>query len=188
MGLPAGKERATYADLEAVPPHRVAELVDGTLHVSPRPAPRHAHAAAALGGELFQPFGRGRGGPGGWWLLIEPELHLTSDVLVPDVAGWRREHMPSLPETSYFALAPEWVCEILSPSTEALDRAEKMPIYARAGVGHAWLVDPLLETLELFVLGADQRWVLSEVHRGHRTVRAEPFEAIELELGVLWAR
>jgi Uma2 family endonuclease len=114
----------------------------------PRPASLHARAASSLGGELYGPFDRGRGGPGGWIILDEPELHLHGDMLVPDLAGWRRERMPELPDASAFELAPDWVFEVLSPSTAATDRAEKMPIYAREQVGQLWLVDPIAKTLE----------------------------------------
>ena len=138
---------ATYADLEAVPPHRVAEIIRGTLHTFPRPAPKHARASSALGGKLFDPFDAGNGGPGGWILLDEPELHFDpaerEEVLVPDLAGWRRERLPRLPEEAFFRLAPDWICEVLSPSTVAHDRVEKMPVYAREGMRHAWLVDPI---------------------------------------------
>ncbi|AUX45982.1 hypothetical protein SOCE26_074850 [Sorangium cellulosum] len=196
MGEPAEKQRrATYADLEAVAPMKVAELVRGTLHVFPRPAPRHANAAGALQGELFGPFHRGRGGPGGWWILPEPELHFPDpaapgeiEALVPDLAGWRRERMPELPETAYFALAPDWICEVLSASTEDVDRDEKMPVYAREGVRHAWLVDPIARTLEVYVLGEAGRWGPAVVHRDAARVRVEPFDAIELDLSVLWAK
>ncbi|WP_437327179.1 Uma2 family endonuclease [Sorangium sp. So ce381] len=196
MGQPAEKQRrATYADLEAVPPNRVAELVRGTLHVFPRPAPKHAWTSSGLGAELIGPFQRGRGGPGGWIILDEPELHFPEpdapgeiDALVPDLAGWRRERMPELPETAYFALAPDWICEVLSSSTEELDRDEKMPIYAREGVRHAWLVDPIKRTLEVFSLVSGRGWGPAVVHRDSARVRVEPFEAIELDLSVLWAR
>ncbi|WP_437974372.1 Uma2 family endonuclease [Sorangium sp. So ce295] len=195
MGQPAEKQRrATYADLEAVPANKVAELIGGVLHVLPRPAPRHANAEGALQGELFGPFHRGRGGPGGWWILPEPELHFPDptapgeiDALVPDLAGWRRERMPVLPETAFFSLAPDWICEVLSPSTASVDRDEKMPIYAREGVRYAWLVDPIARTLEVFSLVSGRGWGPAAVHRDAARVRAEPFEAIELDLSVLWA-
>ncbi|WP_437501105.1 Uma2 family endonuclease [Sorangium sp. So ce1099] len=196
MGQPAEKQRrATYADLEAVPPHKVAELVRGTLHVFPRPAPRHANTSSVLGIKLGGPFGLGDGGPGGWWILDEPELHFPDpdapgevDALVPDLAGWRRERMPELPETAYFALAPDWVCEVLSPSTASFDRDEKMPVYAREGVRYAWLVDPIARTLEVYVLGEERRWGAAVVHRDAARVRIEPFDAIELDLSMLWAK
>lgn len=195
MGHPAQKpNRATYADLEAVPSHKVAELIRGVLHVMPRPAPRHARAASALGGKLGNPFDFGEGGPGGWWILDEPELHFPDpespgdiEAVVPDIAGWRRDRMPSLPETAYFALAPDWICEVLSKSTEEIDRGEKMPIYAREGVAHAWLVDPLARTVEAYALVQDGRFGDAVVHRGDARVRLPPFEAIELDLAALWA-
>ncbi|HEX8441046.1 Uma2 family endonuclease [Archangium sp.] len=180
-----GRRKATYADLEAVPPHQVAELVDGELYVSPRPASLHAVATSELFGELRGPFGRGQGGPGGWRLLFEPELHLGEDVLVPDIAGWRRERMPKMPRVVGFTLAPDWVCEVLSPSTVKLDREKKMKVYAREGVRHLWLVDPLRQELEVYGLEGS-RWKPRGTHTGQDQVRAEPFEALSLELALLW--
>ncbi len=186
MGDPA-KRRATYEDLLAVPDSLVAEIINGALVTMPRPASRHARAASVLGGELYGPFDRGRGGPGGWIILDEPELHLHGDVLVPDLAGWRRERMPELPDAAAFELPPDWVCEVLSPSTAATDRAEKMPIYARERVPNAWLLDPLARTLEACQLD-NGRWVIAGTWRDDARVRAEPFAELELELGGLWAR
>ncbi|AUX39192.1 hypothetical protein SOCE26_005740 [Sorangium cellulosum] len=196
MGQPAEKQRrATYADLEAVPPHKVAELIRGTLYVFPRPAPRHANASSVLGVKLGGPFGLGDGGPGGWWLLDEPELHFPDpaslgavEAVVPDLAGWRRERMPELPETAYFPLAPDWICEVLSPSTEDVDREEKMPVYAREGVQHAWLIDPVRRTLEVFSLVPGRGLAPAAIHHDAARVRIEPFDAIELDLSVLWAK
>ncbi len=179
------KKDATYADLCAVPENFVAEILGGELYASPRPAPRHSLAASVLGAKLMGPFHHGENGPGGWWLLNEPELHFDADVLVPDIAGWRRERMPAFPSTAYFTLAPDWVCEVLSPSTEKIDRGKKLAIYAREGVRNAWLVNPLLQTLEVWRLESE-RWSLVVVHEGSTTVDAEPFDAIELPLGVLW--
>jgi Uma2 family endonuclease len=175
----------TYADLEALPEHVVGEILDGELVVSPRPAPKHARACSRLGMRIGSPFDLGDGGPGGWWILFEPELHLGQDVVVPDLAGWRRERMPSLPETAWFELAPDWVCEVLSPSTVRHDRAHKLAIYARERVAHAWLVDPLARTLEVLRLG-ETGWVIVAVHSGDAVVRAEPFAALELDLLPLW--
>lgn len=186
----AVEHRATYADVEAAPANTVAEIIDGVLHVNPRPAVPHTVAASALGAELLPPFLRGRGGPGGWVILDEPELHLgpDPDVLVPDLAGWRRTRMPEIPEEKpYFTLAPDWICEVLSPSTAAVDRAGKLPIYAREGVGHAWLVDPLLKTLELLRLDGPT-WRLVGTWRDEQIVRAEPFAELALELAALWVR
>jgi Uma2 family endonuclease len=184
-GVPA-KRPATYEDLLKVPEHLVAEIIDGELITSPRPASRHAVAASTLGAEILTKFGRGSGGPGGWVILDEPELHIVGQVLVPDIAGWRRERMPTVPDVAYFELSPDWLCEVLSPSTAARDRTKKLHHYARAQVGHVWFVDPGVQTLEVFRLDGDG-WRLALTATGNETVRAEPFEAIDLELAVLWA-
>lgn len=179
---------ASYEDLLALPENVVGEIVNGEIHVSPRSSPRHAVAASALGEELGPPFKRGRGGPGGWLLLDEPELHLRADVVVPDLAGWLRERMPEMPvDLPYFVLAPDWVCEVLSPSTAALDRGRKLVVYAREQVRHVWLIEPVSQTLEVLRLDGDTYRIM-QVARGEAAVRAEPFDAIELELRVLWAR
>jgi Uma2 family endonuclease len=177
-----------YEEYLEVPPHRHAEIIGGTLYVLPRPAPKHANASTVLGGELNGPFQRGRGGPGGWWILFEPELQLVlKEPVVPDLAGWRVERMPELPETAYFAVAPDWVCEVVSRSTEKIDRDEKLPYYAAHGVGHVWLVDPVDKRLEVHVLGEAGRWRAVRIFEGDATVRAEPFDAIEIELSALWS-
>jgi Uma2 family endonuclease len=182
---PGGTGRpASYEDLLALPEHVVGEIVDGELVVSPRSAPAHALASSRLGTELGGPFDRGRGGPGGWWLLDEPELHLGPDVLVPDLAGWRRERMPRLPTTAFFELPPDWACEVISPSSARVDRAQKVRIYARHRVPWVWLVDPLARTVEVLTLD-DGRYVLT-VASADEKVRLPPFDAIELELSALW--
>jgi Uma2 family endonuclease len=191
MATPAPHDRrqALYDAYCAVPEHERAEIIDGTLYVSPRPAPRHANAATGLGAELRGPFQRGRGGPGGWWILFEPELQLVSlEPMAPDLAGWRVERMPTLPETAFFTLAPDWICEVLSKSTESVDRTKKLPIYAAHGVAHVWLIDPIAKTLEVHSLGDDRRWRDVRIYEGDARVRAEPFAAIEIELAGLWAR
>lgn len=187
MAEPARK-RATYDELLALPSNIVGQLVFGVLHTHARPAPKHARASTALGEDLGGPFNRGRGGPGGWIILDEPEVHLGEHVLVPDLAGWRRERMPELPvDKAYFDLAPDWVCEVLSPSTSGLDRGEKRAVYAEHGVKPLWFVDPEGQTLEVLALdGATYRVI--DVWSGDAKVRAIPFDAIELELGALWAR
>jgi Uma2 family endonuclease len=181
----AAQRRATYEDVLNAPPHLVAELIHGTLVTSPRPAAVHALTASTLGMDLGNPFQRGRGGPGGWWILDEPELHLGADVLVPDLAGWRRERMPEVPDTPYFELAPDWLCEVLSPSTEAHDRTDKLSLYGAAGVAWVWLANPRLRTLEV-LQNHEGNWVLRSNFRGDAAVRAQPFEAVELTLGDLW--
>jgi Uma2 family endonuclease len=178
---------ATYEDLETVPPNCVGEIVDGELYVSPRRASPHARAATRLGALLDGPFDQGAGGPGGWLILDEPELHLGGDALVPDLAGWRRERMPEMPQVAAFTLAPDWVCEVLSPSTMVLDREKKMKAYAREAVRYLWLVDPLRQMLEAYRL-EDQRWSRQGLWGGQDSVRVEPFEAIVLKFGLLWKR
>ncbi|MDY7232967.1 Uma2 family endonuclease [Hyalangium rubrum] len=182
-----GRKPASYADLEALPENVVGELIEGELYASPRPASGHALATTVLADELVGPFSRGKGGPGGWLLLFEPELRLGRDVLVPDMAGWRRERMPEMPDTVGFTLPPDWVCEVLSPSTVVLDRERKMRVYAREGVRHVWLVDPKARMLEVY-RQEGSRWLLLGTHAGAVKVHAEPFEAHALELGALWAR
>src|SRR3989338_6392659 len=146
MNEPA-ERNAIYADILALPGNLVGEIIRGQLHTHPRPAPRHARAYSALGGNLGVSFDWGSGGPGGWWILDEPELHLGGDIIVPDLTGWRRERMPALPETAWFELAPDWAREVLSPSTARTDRALKMSIYARERVPHLWLGGPDAPTL-----------------------------------------
>jgi Uma2 family endonuclease len=188
MAEPA-RRRATYEDLCALPPNQVGEIVGGVLYAHPRPASPHAVATSVLGGELGPPFGRGRGGPGGWVILDEPELHLGAgpDVIVPDLAGWRRTRMPVIPDAPYFTLAPDWACEVLSESTRKFDRVQKLPIYGRERVAHVWLVDPLARTLEIFRLDGEG-YRLAATHADDAPCRAEPFDAIELDLAALWQR
>ncbi len=187
MGKPP-RPRATYDDLRKVPDHLVAEIVDGELFASPRPASPHAMAQSRIlvdvGSAFDGPEGEGRG-PGGWWWLVEPELHLGEDVLVPDVAGWRIERMPVVPDVAAFTLAPDFVCEVVSPSTGRLDRVRKMPAYARAGIAFLWLVDPLARTLETYRLEGG-RWTLLASFGGDEVVHAVPFDAVPLALSRWW--
>ena len=179
------KKGATYDDLRDVPEHFVAEMFDGELYASPRPALPHTRATSLLGAELIGRFDQGVNGPGGWVILYEPELHFGNDVLVPDIAGWRRNRLPNVPADAYLTLAPDWICEVLSPSTETIDRTKKLRIYARVRVAHAWLLDPLRQTLEVLSLDS-ATWAPVAIHEGRGTVRAVPFDAIALELGALW--
>jgi Uma2 family endonuclease len=174
------------------PETMLAEIIDGELLTMPRPHRQHVHAASALGEELGPPFRRGRGGPGGWVILDEPELHLgpLPDVVIPDLAGWRRERIPADflagTEPAFIPLAPDWCCEVLSPSTERVDRGRKLAIYHREGVGHVWLVSPTLRSVEVY-RRADIGWLLVATFEGDAVVRAEPFDAVPLELAGLWA-
>jgi Uma2 family endonuclease len=180
------KRRATYDDLVAVPGFLVAEILGGELVTSPRPRGACVQAESAIGRIVGTPFEDGIGGPGGWWILVEPELHLLADdVLVPDVAGWRAERMPEIPESHVFDVPPDWVCEVLSPNTAARDRADKLPIYAAAGVPHVWLVDPAIQTLEVLRLDGGA-WLIAAVHRGDVAVAAEPFDAVTIDLARVW--
>jgi len=180
------RKYATYQDLIDLPPNVVGEIIDGELHAQPRPAVRHANAASALGEELGPPFRRGHGGPGGWLLLWEPELHFGRDVVVPDLAAWRRERMPAdTIEQAFITLAPDWACEVLSPSTQKLDRGAKRDIYAREGVTHLWFIDAVACTLEVMLLDGSA-YQLIATHSEDAKVRAEPFEAFELDLSLLW--
>ena len=181
------KRRATYDDLLRVPEPFVAELVDGDLVVSPRPATPHAFAATEMAADLLPAFHGvdARSGPGGWWILPEPELHFADDVLVPDLAGWCVARMPILPNTPAICLAPDWVCEILSPASVRHDRIVKLRRYAREGVACVWLVDPNARTLESLRLEGD-RWTVVASHAEDEIVRVEPFAAVELRLERWW--
>ena len=186
MSNPA-KLEATYEDILKSPPHVVAEVVFGVLSQSPRPALPHAVAASAVGMELGRPFFRGRGGPGGWIILGEPEIHLGKDIVVPDLASWRRETLPLLPEDAFLTVAPDWVCEVASASTRALDRGKKLDVYQRERVSHVWLVEPLDQLLEVLQLDGESYRIIQGVS-GDEPVRLQPFDAIEFELAALWAR
>lgn len=180
------KKRATYQDVLDAPEHMVAEIINGELRLSPRPGGPATSVASQLAGELIPPFNKGQGGPGGWIILIEPELHLGDEILIPDLAGWRVERLPTVPEGAAFTVTPDWVCEVLSPSSETSDRLEKLPRYAAVGISHAWLVSPPRRSVEAFRLH-DSMWLAIAVHRSDVRARIEPFEAIEIDLARLWA-
>jgi Uma2 family endonuclease len=187
MSAQHDRRRALYDAYRTVPEHERAEIIDGVLYVSPQPGPWHANATSVLGGELNGAFQRGRGCPGGWWILHGPELQLVDlEPMVPDLAGWRVERMPTLPETAHFAVPPDWICEVLARPTEAVDRDKKLPLYARHGVRHVWLVDPIAQLLEVHTLDDDHRWREVRIFEGDFHVRAEPFATVELDLSALW--
>lgn len=179
---------SVYEARERLPEHVIGEIIGGELFVSPTPRTTHTRAALRLFKKL-SPFDEEEGeeGPGGWLFLHETELHLHGDVLIPDLAGWRRERMPEMPDVVGITVAPDWLCEVLSPSTEALDRSRKMAVYAREGVRHLWLVDPRRHALEVYRLETG-KWLLLETHAGNTPVHAEPFEALPLKLASLWER
>jgi len=181
------KSEATYEEVLSSPPHVVAEVVSGVLYQSPRPALPHAAAASVVGEELGPPFKRGRGGPGGWIILYEPEIHLGKDIVVPDLGGWRRETLPRLPEDAFLTVTPDWVCEVASPSTRALDRGKKLDVYQREQVGFVWIIEPLDKFLEVLQLDGASYRIIQRVS-GDEPVRLQPFDAIEFDLAALWAR
>jgi Uma2 family endonuclease len=176
---------ATYADIEALPENMVGEIIFGVLHAHPRPTPRHGVAAGELQAELSLPFRRGRGGPGGWIFIVEPELHLGHHVVVPDIGGWRRERLTPFPETAFIETPPDWLCEVLSPSTQQIDRTDKLAVYATYGVGYCWYVDPIARTLEVLALTGG-KWLLAATFKDDDPVTAPPFEAHTFPLDVLW--
>lgn len=187
MGEPATR-RATRADLDALPEHLTGELIGGVLYTMTRPRARHSNAATVLGGDLNGAFQRGRGGPGGWWILVEPGIELREldvEEIVPDLAGWRRERLTELPEGPV-TLAPDWVCQVLSPSTRAHDLKRKRPIYAKAGVRWMWIVEVDGKTLTASRLH-EGRWLEIGTWADDDLARIEPFDAIELRMSDLWA-
>ena len=186
LRVPPFDRPATYEDLVALPDLYVAEIVGGELYASRPLAPVPNVARTALLAMVGRAYGFGQDGPGGWWILILPELHFGSDVVVPDLAGWRRSRMAELPDAAYSSLAPDWVCKVLSPSTASFDRVKKLAVYARKAVAHVWFVDPALRTLEVLKLDGP-RWVLAGSYAENEVVRAEPFAEIGLELRRLWA-
>ena len=182
----AAKREATYQDLFDLPENTTGEIINGELIVTPRPSRKHVYTASALGSEIGPPFQFGRGGgPGGWIILIEPEIKLGENILVPDLAGWKRGRFPASEETNWISVAPDWVCEVLSPTTLRVDKIKKMPVYAQHGVKHFWLIDPLGKTLDVFRLESE-RWALLASFAENDKVRAEPFQEAEIDLGNLW--
>lgn len=187
MNEPA-RRIAGYDEVLAAPPHMIAEVVHGSLHLQPRPAMLHARVTSRLG-QLLAPFDGKLRQPGGWWILDEPELHLgdPADILVPDLAGWRIARMPDPPDGAFSTVAPDWACEVLSASTARHDRGVKLEIYRREGIGHAWIVDPVEQFIEVFALER-RRWVRVGVYSGDAPAAIEPFAALPLDLSLLWER
>jgi Uma2 family endonuclease len=184
MAGPA-KRRATYADVEAAPPHLVAEIIDGELKTHPGPSPRHNATASALGARLGEAFQFRNGAAGGWVFLDETEIRFGHHLLVPDIAGWRRERLTGYPEKNFITIVPDWVCEVLSGSTEIRDRTVKMRIYAEFSVPHLWLIDPRLQILEAFENKVGL-WTKVGGWNSDDQVRAPPFDAVLFSLADLW--
>lgn len=182
-----GRKKATYDDLLKIPENVTGEIVNGELITTPRPSRRHVHTASVLGIKVapsYQ-FGEG-GGPGGWIIYDEPEIHFsTEDIIVPDLAGWRKEKLTTPAEEHRFIVFPDWICEILSPHTAQRDRIIKMRLFARYGVPFVWLIDPTLKTLEVFRLESD-KWFRLDAFSENDKVRAEPFQEVEIDLSLLW--
>ena len=186
MSEPKQRRGASYQDVLDAPEHVVAEILAGELRVSPRPSSPATVLSTNLIVTLGHRFGGGGGGgSGGWLVLVEPELHLGDDLLVPDLAAWRRDRMPVVPDAAYFEIAPDWVCEVLSPSTQRFDRLEKLPAYAGHGVAFAWLVHPKMRSLEAFELERGKWLAIASLVDDARG-RVPPFDALELDLAALW--
>jgi len=186
MNFPA-KTVAKYEDLFNVPDNMVGEIIAGELVTQPRPGPKHARASSAVGAILFNEYDfKSAGGPQGWWIIDEPECHLSADVVVPDVAGWKKTSMSELPDTAWFETPPDWVCEVISPSTAKYDRGSKRDIYAREGVGFLWIVDPITRIIEVFAM-KDGRWTLSVTVSDNQVVQLPPFLELPFDLSALWA-
>jgi len=182
----AKQKQAGYEDVLAAPAHMVAEVLNGEVVLSPRPAYRHANATSAILAGVF-PYARRSGddGPSGWWILVEPELHFGRQIMVPDLAGWRRERLPEIPDVAYLDIAPDWVCEVASPSTRRIDRMVKSGLYLEHGVAWMWLVTPTEELVEVFRAHEGQ-WLLAATAVGPEPARLPPFDAIELDIGRWW--
>jgi Uma2 family endonuclease len=182
----AAKRMTTYEDLYSVPENMIGEIINGDLIVTPRPSPKHMLSTTALGGKILPPyqFGEG-GGPGGWVILVEVEIKLDEQLIVPDLAGWRKDRFPKKLDHNWIEVPPDWVCEILSPSTALRDRTVKKAIYEKHGIKHLWLVDPFHMTLEVYRLESN-RWISAGIFGGPEKARLEPFQEIEIDLGDLW--
>jgi Putative restriction endonuclease len=181
----AEKIPATYADIEALPPHMVGEILFGSLVAHPRPARRHVMTSNSIGAIITPPFQFGNGGPGGWIIADEPELHLGPHVVVPDLAGWRAGRLVGNEDGAWFDEVPDWICEVLSPSTEKYDRSDKQRIYATYGVGHIWHVSPTARLLEVYER-REKAWLQTHVFKDQDQVSAAPFESLSFNLGLLW--
>ena len=185
MSEPAGK-KASYDDLFSIPENTTGEIIDGELFVTPRPSRKHGYTASALDKKIGSPYQFGdSGGPGGWIIIVEPEISLGENIIVPDLGGWRKERFPVSEETNWISVPPDWACEVLSPGTVRLDKIKKMPLYAKHAVGHLWLIDPIAKSLDVYRLESGM-WTVAGFYAEEDKVRAEPFEEVEIDLNDLW--
>ncbi|HEX3763053.1 MAG TPA: Uma2 family endonuclease [Kofleriaceae bacterium] len=181
-----GPRTPTLADLDALPPGIVGEIIDGVLYTMTKPRMRHQRTTRLIGGTIGAPFDDERDGPDGWWIVTEPGIELpNTPEISPDVAGWRRTRMPEMPNDEPIRMVPDWVCEILSKSTRRHDLLVKMPYYARVGVAYAWIMD-----LEARVLTAQRlesgRWVTIGTYSDETEARLEPFDVVPLDVRAWW--
>jgi Uma2 family endonuclease len=182
--LARSRRPATVRDLDDLPEDVIGQIVDGELIVLPRPDHPHVFAATGLTWALFGPLCQGLNGPGGWVILAEPRILFGEQLLIPDLVGWKKDRFVA-PRNGPYTLSPDWVCEILSPSTARFDRVTKLPIFQKAGVGHVWVIDPIARTLEV-LRRHEGSWLIAAAHQNQDKVRAEPFEAVEIDLSLLW--
>jgi Uma2 family endonuclease len=185
----AAERKATWADVLAHSEDERVEVLSGELVTIPAPLPRHSKTQGSLRRFVGGPFDDddGHGGPGGWWILIEIDVRLeTHEIVRPDLAGWRRERLPEPGDIRPIDVVPDWICEVISPTTASRDRVTKRALYARFGVPYYWMVDPGARTLETLRLGDDGRWIELGAWDDEATARIEPFEAIELAVGRLF--
>ncbi len=178
---------ATAADLARLPPDMRAEIINGEIVQKANPSAEHADAQGGALAHLRGQYHHRSGGdkPGGWWILPEVEIELAPhEVYRPDIAGWRRDCMPERPGMPVKS-RPNWICEVLSPSDASNDLVKKLRVYHQSHVAHYWIIDPQNETLTVL------RWTpegyLAALTAGRTDrVRAEPFETVELPVGVLF--
>ena len=177
----------TLADLDALPPGIVGEIIEGVLYTMTKPRMRHQRTGTGIGGDLRGPFDLGRGGPGGWWIVAEPGIELPNDTkeISPDVAGWRRERMPEMPGDEPIRIVPDWVCEILSKTTRRHDQLVKMPYYAKVGVTYAWVVDLDARVLTAYRLEGGA-WRVIGAYSDETEARIEPFDVVPLHVADWW--
>lgn len=176
----------TLADLDALPPGVVGEIIDGVLYTMTKPRMRHQRTMLKIGGGVAAPFDDGIGGPGGWWIIPEPGIELPdTPEIAPDVAGWRRDRMPEMPIDEPIRIVPDWVCEILSPTTRRHDLLVKLPYYAKVGVAYHWLVDLEGRTVTAQRLDSG-RWTTLGVYCDETDARIEPFDVVPLHVASWW--